>query len=844
MPTPIMQWLAQRQGSIAGFSQSMLLAVPAGLNLMSLTAALQAVLDQHGALRLRAVPAQGLGEAASPEPRGAPSQELSGAASQEPSAAASRQSGAAAPWRVEVTPSGAVPAAACLMRVAWAGLEATARQACLAAAVREATARLDPAAGRLVQAVWFDAGAAPGRLLLVIHHLGVDGVSWRILVPDLAAACAAVAAGRAPQLGPPALPFRVWAQHLAAQARSDAVWAELPRWEALLDGGTPLLPHARLDPALDTVASLQELEVTLSAELTAALLTAVPNAFYARINDVLLTALAVAVADWRRQRGEAMGAVVVDVEGHGREPMDSALDPSRTVGWFTSLYPVCLAVGELDLGQALAGGAAIGAALQRIKEQLRAVPGQGLGYGLLRYLHPQAGPRLAGRAEPQIGFNYLGRFSLGAAQERTAAPDGDARMDAVAQRAGGIAAPDAAVEPWSPAPEQAALSGGGDPVLPLARLLDINVVTSDGPQPTMSASWSWASRWLGAAEVQALAQGWVAALEALARHVRQPGAGGHTPSDFPLVTLSPAQLAALERLPGGLTDVLPLSPLQEGLVFQALYDEQAPDVYTVQVRLELEGVLDSPRLQRAAERLLQRHPNLRAAIRRQELSQPLQVIARCVTLPWQQADLSDLAPAVQQARCQQLLAAERGRRFDLQQPPLLRALLLRLGAQRHLLVLTNHHVLMDGWSMPIVLGELMALYADTAPLPPPVPYTDYLAFLARQDKAASLATWTQYLDGVTPTRLAPQTAMPRPAALPEHCLVYLSSLLSTRLGALARQRGLTLNTVVQGLWAVLLGRLTASADVVFGVTVAGRPAELAGTERAVGLFINTLPLRV
>ena len=288
------------------------------------------------------------------------------------------------------------------------------------------------------------------------------------------------------------------------------------------------------------------------------------------------------------------------------------------------------------------------------------------------------------------------------------------------------------------------------------------MITRDGPQPIMSASWSWASRWLGTAEVQALAQGWVAALQALAHHVRQPGAGGHTPSDFPLVALSPAQLHSLEPLPGGLHDVLPLSPLQEGLVFQALYDEAAPDVYTVQVRLELDGALDTPRLRRAGQRLLERHPNLRAAIRRQGLTQPLQVIARHVELPWQQADLSDLPPAAQQARCQQLLQADRRRRFDLEQPPLLRATLLRLGAQRHLLALTNHHLLMDGWSMPIFLGELMALYGDTA-LPPPAPYADYLAFLARQDKAASLATWARYLEGVAPTRLAPDTPA-RPAA--------------------------------------------------------------------------------
>ena len=170
-----------------------------------------------------------------------------------------------------------------------------------------------------------------------------------------------------------------------------AVLAELPAWEAILDGGMPLIPGAALDPARDTVASAGHLRVDLPARLTAALLAAVPAAFHARINDVLLAALAVAVAAWRRRRGDAGdGAVLVDLEGHGREPMADGIDLAHTVGWFTSLYPVGLDVGPIDLDEALAGGAAMGVALKRVKEQLRAIPGRGLGYGLLRYLHPEA----------------------------------------------------------------------------------------------------------------------------------------------------------------------------------------------------------------------------------------------------------------------------------------------------------------------------------------------------------------------------------------------------------------------------------------------------------------------
>ncbi len=322
-------------------------------------------------------------------------------------------------WRLRILPRGTVPASDCF-QVNLCGPDETTWQQQMEVAYREAESRLDPSAGRLLQAVWVDR-ADGGQLLLVIHHLAVDGVSWRILVPNLAAALAALAKGSTPRLEPEVTSFRAWARHLAEQAQGPALLAELPAWEAIVDGAMPLLPGLGLDPKADTMASTG-LAIQLPVAPTSALLTAVPAAFYARINDVLLTALALAVEVWRRQRGlDRERPVLIDLEGHGREPMDSMIDLSRTVGWFTSLYPVSLDVGSGDLDQALAGGPGIARALKRVKEQLRAVPGQGLGYGLLRYLNPEVGPRLAGRQDPQIAFNYLGRFASGDSSDQSIA---------------------------------------------------------------------------------------------------------------------------------------------------------------------------------------------------------------------------------------------------------------------------------------------------------------------------------------------------------------------------------------------------------------------------------------
>ena len=263
---------------------------------------------------------------------------------------------------------------------------------------------LAPAAGVMVQAVWFDAGAdAAGLLLLSIHHLAVDGVSWRILVPDLAAAWRAIAGGQVPELPARGTSLRRWAQRLLSHAQDAGRVAELSFWRDLLSAPSLALIDGALDAQRDTAGTAGHLTLTLPAEVTGALLTRVAAAFHGGVNDVLLSALVVAVADWGRRRGRGTSqAVLIDLEGHGREEIFGDVELSRTVGWFTSLYPVRLDAEGIDLDDALAGGPALGRAVKQIKEQLRAVPDHGLGYGLLRYLNPQTAEALAGFAAPQL----------------------------------------------------------------------------------------------------------------------------------------------------------------------------------------------------------------------------------------------------------------------------------------------------------------------------------------------------------------------------------------------------------------------------------------------------------
>ncbi|MDI5909770.1 non-ribosomal peptide synthetase, partial [Streptomyces sp. 12257] len=297
----------------------------------------------------------------------------------------------------------------------------------------------------------------------------------------------------------------------------------------------------------------------------------------------------------------------------------------------------------------------------------------------------------------------------------------------------------------------------------------------------------------------------------------------------------------------GLQDILPLAPLQEGLLFHSVYDEQAPDVYLVQQAIDLEGALDTAALGAACRTLLRRHANLRAAFRYQGLKRPVQLIPHQVQVPWEETDLTRLPEPERTAAADRLLEEDRLRRFDLARPPLMRFTLMRLGERRYRFVLTNHHILLDGWSRPMLVRELLALYrtkGDDSALPRVRPFRDYLQWLARQDRDTAVAAWRGALAGLDgPTLLAPHSAERAPV-VPGRLETELDAADHAALGALARERSLTLNSLVQGAWAVVLGGLTGRDDVVFGTTVSGRPPEIAGIETMVGLFINTLPVRV
>ncbi|MEU1656633.1 condensation domain-containing protein [Streptomyces griseofuscus] len=515
-PTPIMAWLGELGGPVDTYNQSLVLRTPAGFGTEEAVRVVQALLDTHDILRLRVPGGAGAIRAGA---AGAGTAGMDSAGT-EPTGTESTGS------RPLVPPPGSVDARALIEHVEAGALGDEELPGLVTERVRAARRLLAPAEGIVLRAVRVDRGLArQGRLALIVHHLAVDGVSWRILQDDLRSCWEALAAGRAPEPAPVPTPFAHWAGLLRADATSGRRMAEAARWTDTLRPAPEPLGGVCASDRLDAESAVNRHTLTLPPDITGPVLTVAPGLVNGTVNDVLLTGLALAVLAWRRpDTGDGDGgSVLVDIEGHGREEITDGVDLSRTVGWFTTVYPVRFDLGLPDLADARAGGPTVGAALRQVKETLRAIPDHGIGYGLLRHGNSRTRPGLAALGIPEIGFNYLGRFPMGDTADWAAAPGHDFALD------------------------------DADEGLPMAHAVEVNAAAHEGPDGlTLSATWTWAGNAYPADRVRTLAEEWFAMLRALARHTALPGAAGLTPSDVSLTGLSQADLDAFESQLGDL----------------------------------------------------------------------------------------------------------------------------------------------------------------------------------------------------------------------------------------------------------------------------------------------------
>ncbi|MGW3961742.1 non-ribosomal peptide synthase/polyketide synthase [Amycolatopsis sp. NPDC005003] len=600
-------------------------------------------------------------------------------------------------------------------------------------------------------------------LRLAVHHLVVDGVSWRILLEDVDHAY------RGQELGARTTSFQEWANRLA---RHDFA-TDLPYWQAVEGAQIPL----DTDGA-GTVASTRTVTTRLDAELTRALLQDVPGVYRTQVNDVLLAALGGALRPWA-----GAGRVLVDLEGHGREELFDDVDLSRTVGWFTSMFPVALDVPD----------AGVATLLKSVKEQLRAIPARGLSYGVLRHL-----TGTAPAVRPRLSFNYLGRFEAEGELYRGLERELELRQHPADVR---------------------------------AHAVDVVARVTGG---RLEITWFYSAELHEEATIRAVADDLVRGLAGIVAHCTGPGAGGRTPSDFPLARLDQSTVDRLAGDGRDVEDVYPLTPAQAGMLFHRLTGG-GRHAYLQQVTFVQSDVPDPEALGRAWQRVVDRTPVLRTRVVWDGLDEPVQVVHRQVTLPIRYRDWTT-GPEDLDA----VLAADRDAGLDLGELPLMRLLLARVSATEVRVIWTFHHLLLDGWSLFQVLSDVAAAHAGH-PLPTRRPFRDHLRWLSEQDATAAETYWRGRLSGrPEPARLRTDHAADGHPV--ESTASLRIELPAGPLRAAAQRHGLTLNTLVQGAWAVLLARHTGRPEVCFGTTVAGRPAELPGADEITGMFITTLPV--
>uniref|UniRef100_A0AAU2JJX3 Amino acid adenylation domain-containing protein n=1 Tax=Streptomyces sp. NBC_00049 TaxID=2903617 RepID=A0AAU2JJX3_9ACTN len=741
--SPVVQWLGETTDAIDGFVQSVVLNTPAELTADALDAILTAVLARHDMLRARLV-------------RGDR-------------------------WSFEI------PAA----DRAVAGWQESDRP--LDACVALATEGLDPAGGVMLRAVW---RRDARQLVLVAHHVVIDGVSWRILMEDLATAWRQYASGTPVELPPVGTSFRRWTQLLERTPfAADRDWFRRPL------PGTDAPVGRRPLSAADTVARERVTTVSVGPEITAALLGEVPARFHAGVNDVLLTALAVALARWRRDLGQDQTFAHIELEGHGREGRfvaDAAgFEPelSRTVGWFTTLFPV-----TVDPGPAADPTAPdhLAAALKAVKEDLARVPANGLSYGALRYLSHTGFDAPA----PQVLFNYLGRFDAGSSGE------------------------------WELAGTTGQLGEKRDPRMRLPRALEFNAIAEPDPAGAyeLVTTISWPDGLLADEDVATIGGYFRDALAGLAG-LAALDHGGHTPGDFALVELTQADVDDLDG--PALRDVLPLTPLQEGLYFHSVFDDDSAGSYVEQQLLTLEGEVDAGRLAAAATRLLTLFPNLAARFTALADGRVVSVLESGVEAPFTTLD----RPGITDEEIRDHAERDRRAGFDLATGPLMRYTLIRAGSGRNVLVQTVHHIIADGWSVPPMLRALLAEYHAPGTVYPLGGFADYVRWLAGRDEDESDRVWREQLAGL------PGPSLVAEGHTPSDRFADTAAEPADDIDEAARSAGVPLSVAVHSAWAVALGGILHGRDVVFGSTVSGRDADVPGIEDMVGLFINTVPVR-
>ncbi|MBP1080163.1 amino acid adenylation domain-containing protein [Bacillus capparidis] len=654
--------------------------------------------------------------------------------------------------------------------------------------------------GPLIRAAYFDFGdQQKGKLFITAHHLIVDGYSWRIMLDDLQAIYEQLINKRSGSLPSKSLSFKKWSDDLYEYARSDQLKDELGFWLENTPADLKPVP-VDLEGGLNIEKSARTITQIMTEEETNDLLYAAGG--NTKIDDILLSALSLTLTNWT-------GKTLVDLEGHGRQPLLKEHDLSRTVGWFTCVYPIVL--GDMDQEKNMAD------VLKQVKERYRSVPNGGIGYEILFYLADKGvRDQIADKPRPQISFNYLGQFTQNLSKHSlftlSEVNTGPAR----------------------------------DPNGIRSHLLEIDCMVVE---KKLSIEWKYSANSHLPVTIQCLASDFVDQLKHFIRYCKTLNQSYLTPSDFPLAIIDQKKLDELAEDYQTIEDIYQLSPVQQSMIFHHIYSPDS-SVTVEQTVFSIESKLNVQVFERVWQTILERHESLRTSYHWEGLDEPVQMIHKHCEVPFQFLDWTTLSEDSQ--KLEQLIADDRKKGFDLSKPPLMRILVIKRSESSYEVIWTHHHLQLDGWCNSILFKEIGMLYeayckGETINLGKARSFKDYINWLRRQDTKKAEQYWRKTLEGFkTPIRF--QTIFPVKEGTESagfgNVAFDVSQETQQQIQSFARMNRVTLNTLIQGAWAILLNRYSEEIDITFGVTSSGRPADLKGSDSMIGCFMNTLPFRV
>ncbi|MGV8122767.1 MAG: amino acid adenylation domain-containing protein [Candidatus Xenobiia bacterium LiM19] len=647
------------------------------------------------------------------------------------------------------------------------------------------------------------------RLMLVIHHLVIDMVSWRIILEDLRSILSAKGADF--NLPCKTSSFREWGEALRKFSSSPKLRCQLDYWADAVSKKIEI-PYDN-NPDHYSIGDMKVVKMELDAEDTSNLIGKVSQAYHTKINDIIVTAFAMALSRWTESPD-----MILDMESYGREECIPGVDVSRTSGWFTSVHPLALSLPSVPQEM---DDRYISESIKSVKEQIRKVPDNGIGFGLIYDNAPAGkGDVIRSAAARPVSFNYLGQLDSSFNEQGI--------LTMAQESAGSMISPD------------------NQGLYPLE--IDGFVVFS-----RLLMKFGYSEKHFHRETVERLAEDYRKCLKLVISHCLKDNQGGFTPSDFPFARLSQQDI---DNLTAGkpIEDIYELSPLQEGLMFHALMSPES-NQYMTRTYWTMPGTINIPALKKSWEELVENHKILRTSFIWGNLEKPVQMVYKKVDLPWKYVDMRGKSLHEQEARFNKIIEEEGLLIFDFAAPCLMRLHLIQTGDESFRFIWTDHHILVDGWCVPIFLRELAERYemnckGKTAEIPAPPDFKNYLQWIRSQDADSSRDFWKDHLRGVhSPTipqivKRGKSLDIHKPIEQLQEDVLTLDADFTAKVSDFAKQNQVTVNALIQTAWGGVLHMYSGEQDVLMGTIVSGRPAEIPDIERMTGLLINSLPLKV